>query len=230
MVNSRNLSESDKKRVAYLQKWCCNICNELLPNTYEVDHIVPHSINSDDSLTNLQALCPNCHSKKTLREQNRIYKFKNYCRKIEVDYENICWFCLEKNENHSCSKELKDIFFSVDTKENNKELRELDEFNYIENEKDILKIVLNPEELWVNNFFTIVNQEDCDIDFICKSILFATRKSNIIYSKIEFTIDVDEEVPEELLEHLEEYLPSSLEKLETIDSVKLDISYICIEP
>jgi len=34
---------------------------------YEIDHISEHCIDSDDSIANLQALCPNCHKVKTRR-------------------------------------------------------------------------------------------------------------------------------------------------------------------
>ena len=61
-MSDRKLSEATKKNVAYSQRWTCNICQILLPPTYQVDHIVPHAILADDSPDNLQALCPNCHS------------------------------------------------------------------------------------------------------------------------------------------------------------------------
>jgi hypothetical protein len=111
MSRKRKLSESVKKEVAHRQNYLCCKCEKILPPTYQTDHIIPHSISNDDSLENLQALCPNCHSLKTQRENIRIIKFKSLLSKC---CENLCWFCLESvddMEDHlkSCSKILKDI-------------------------------------------------------------------------------------------------------------------------
>jgi hypothetical protein len=38
---NRKVSDSLKKYVAANQKWKCNMCNNLLEATYEVDHINP---------------------------------------------------------------------------------------------------------------------------------------------------------------------------------------------
>ena len=37
----RHISPIVKKRVAAKQGWRCAVCNELLDETYEIDHIVP---------------------------------------------------------------------------------------------------------------------------------------------------------------------------------------------
>jgi hypothetical protein len=39
-----------------------------LPATYQIDHVVPLQHGGDNSFTNLQALCPDCHATKTLTE------------------------------------------------------------------------------------------------------------------------------------------------------------------
>ena len=67
MSRKRKLSESVKKEVAHRQNYICCKCGQILPPTYQTDHIIPHSISNDDSFENLQALCPNCHSVKTKR-------------------------------------------------------------------------------------------------------------------------------------------------------------------
>jgi hypothetical protein len=66
--SKRLVSESLKKIVAAEQKWACAHCQQLLPATYEVDHKVALYIGGTNERDNLQALCPNCHRKKTVEE------------------------------------------------------------------------------------------------------------------------------------------------------------------
>ena len=68
----RNVPESVKKYVAANQYWKCKGCNNLLDETYEIDHILALEDNGTNDLDNLQALCRNCHGKKTAR--NNIMK------------------------------------------------------------------------------------------------------------------------------------------------------------
>ena len=68
----RNVPESVKKYVAANQYWKCKSCNNLLDETYEIDHILALEDNGTNDLENLQALCRNCHGKKTAR--NNIMK------------------------------------------------------------------------------------------------------------------------------------------------------------
>jgi 5-methylcytosine-specific restriction endonuclease McrA len=58
-----------KKIVAASQGWRCNVCTELLPPCFEVDHIIPLFRGGDNEQGNLQALCRNCHGMKSLKEQ-----------------------------------------------------------------------------------------------------------------------------------------------------------------
>ena len=64
-VNKRNISNSTKKFIASNQQWKCNMCKNILDHTYEIDHIKPLYKGGDNENTNLQALCRNCHGKKT---------------------------------------------------------------------------------------------------------------------------------------------------------------------
>ena len=61
----RKVSESTKKIVAARQQWSCAICSRLLDETYEVDHIIPLYKGGSNDVTNLMALDPICHRKKT---------------------------------------------------------------------------------------------------------------------------------------------------------------------
>lgn len=62
------LSQNVKKYVAANQKWSCNHCQHLLDASYEIDHIIPLYQGGSNDISNLQALCRNCHGKKTLND------------------------------------------------------------------------------------------------------------------------------------------------------------------
>ena len=64
----RAVSESLKKTVASEQGWKCNMCKKPLPASYQTDHIVRLEHGGSNNRDNLQCLCPNCHSEKTLSE------------------------------------------------------------------------------------------------------------------------------------------------------------------
>tara|TARA_B100000131_G_scaffold256870_1_gene251710 strand:+ start:129 stop:497 length:369 start_codon:yes stop_codon:yes gene_type:complete len=64
----RYVSVKNKKIVASNQKWNCNICKNMLDETYEIDHIRPLYKGGTNNIINLQALCPNCHRKKTIMD------------------------------------------------------------------------------------------------------------------------------------------------------------------
>ena len=68
-TSKRHLSESKKKIVASNQGWKCLSCQNILDATYEIDHITPLYKNGSNDLNNLQALCRNCHGKKTLLDK-----------------------------------------------------------------------------------------------------------------------------------------------------------------
>ena len=66
--HKRNVSDKTKKYVAAQQQWKCKMCNGILDETYEVDHIKRLADGGSNEADNLQALCPNCHRKKTFHE------------------------------------------------------------------------------------------------------------------------------------------------------------------
>lgn len=66
---NRNVSESKKKYIASNQKWKCKSCNNLLDATYEIDHKIPLYKGGTNDVNNLEALCRNCHGKKTLNDR-----------------------------------------------------------------------------------------------------------------------------------------------------------------
>jgi hypothetical protein len=62
----RSVSETKKKYVASSQNWTCNHCKQQLDATYEIDHIIELQNGGTNDITNLVALCRNCHGKKTM--------------------------------------------------------------------------------------------------------------------------------------------------------------------
>jgi hypothetical protein len=74
MINSSNIkhkrvvSETKKKYVAYTQNWKCGHCQSQLNHTFEIDHKIRLEYGGDNEVSNLIALCRNCHGKKTATE------------------------------------------------------------------------------------------------------------------------------------------------------------------
>ena len=66
--NKRCVSETKKKYVASLQDWKCNKCNNQLTAWYEVDHKKRLEYGGTNELDNLEALCRECHGRKTAME------------------------------------------------------------------------------------------------------------------------------------------------------------------
>lgn len=65
----RNVTGLMKKRVAASQSWKCGTCNSTLDETYEVDHRLALFNGGSNDMSNLVALCPGCHRKKTVEER-----------------------------------------------------------------------------------------------------------------------------------------------------------------
>jgi predicted restriction endonuclease len=66
----RKVTEKTKKIIASTQKWKCLHCNSTLDYTYEIDHIIPLYKGGTNDINNLQALCRNCHGRKTYNDLN----------------------------------------------------------------------------------------------------------------------------------------------------------------
>ena len=63
--NKRSVSETKKKYVASQQNWSCNKCKQKLNHTFEVDHKVRLEYGGTNEVSNLEALCRECHGQKT---------------------------------------------------------------------------------------------------------------------------------------------------------------------
>ena len=64
----RSVSESKKRFVSARQNWLCKKCGNMLPATYEIDHVVRLDRGGSNEVSNLESLCPSCHRSKTLLE------------------------------------------------------------------------------------------------------------------------------------------------------------------
>ena len=64
----RSVSETKKKYVASQQNWTCGNCKKQLPAWFEVDHRVRLDSGGTNHISNLVALCRDCHGKKTTYE------------------------------------------------------------------------------------------------------------------------------------------------------------------
>jgi 5-methylcytosine-specific restriction endonuclease McrA len=64
----RSVSETKKKYVASQQNWKCGKCNQQLSAWFEVDHKVRLERGGSNEVSNLVALCRECHGEKTAME------------------------------------------------------------------------------------------------------------------------------------------------------------------
>jgi hypothetical protein len=64
----RSVSETKKKYVASMQDWKCGQCKKKLSHTFEVDHKMRLEHGGSNDVTNLVALCRECHGEKTAME------------------------------------------------------------------------------------------------------------------------------------------------------------------
>jgi hypothetical protein len=67
-TTKRSVSETKKKYVASLQNWKCAKCLKQLNAWFEVDHKIRLEYGGGNDVQNLEALCRECHGKKTAME------------------------------------------------------------------------------------------------------------------------------------------------------------------
>jgi hypothetical protein len=68
VATKRSVSETKKKYVAANQDWKCGHCHNQLDHTFEIDHKVRLEYGGGNDVSNLIALCRNCHGIKTASE------------------------------------------------------------------------------------------------------------------------------------------------------------------
>jgi hypothetical protein len=64
-TTKRSVSETKKKFVAYQQGWKCKNCSCMLNAWFEVDHVQRLDQGGSNEVSNLVALCRECHGQKT---------------------------------------------------------------------------------------------------------------------------------------------------------------------
>ena len=82
----RTWGAREAKIIAAKQQWRCAHCDELLPSTFELDHIVPlHLGGSNDFETNSAVLCNFCHATKTQKEMIELTKMRRLAKQAAVE-------------------------------------------------------------------------------------------------------------------------------------------------
>ena len=127
------LSDFKRRLIAYNQEWKCPgyFCNfqSILPPNFEIDHIQPLHLFGTNCESNLQAMCPTCHSFKTITEAPNEESGTLYYRKkrnmitvrmsngetksisLNVGKDNIFTFCVNLGlETKYVKKRLSEIF------------------------------------------------------------------------------------------------------------------------
>jgi len=74
-------TKSDMIKTLDLQKKRCKICKNKL-KVCDFDHADGDS--SNNCLSNCQALCPNCHAKKSRRKKQKTFKFSQIIRSLRT--------------------------------------------------------------------------------------------------------------------------------------------------
>ena len=232
-MTRKPIRESTKKEISYRQSYKCLACCQLLPPSFQIDHIIPWSLSHDDSEENLQALCANCHSVKTQKEYMRIIQYKKLFEECP-QHTTLCWFCLETSDEnssrHCCDKVLKDFTKLVKAQTQIRTSFEemCEKYRYVkkekvvhdheeeekekEEEKNILKIkiAIYSQSIYVNNVIVKFTDDDFTIDHIVEAVFMATRRKmfskryDIIHISIEASGNNEEKEKEDCMKFIEE--------------------------
>lgn len=100
---TRKLTGPEKKRIAAANQWCCYLCHQLLPSTYEVDHVVPLFEGGADDASNCRPACPSCHRIKS--EEECIRRHTQRARPFLLC--NVCGLKLSPYFTHKCPNPIK---------------------------------------------------------------------------------------------------------------------------
>lgn len=72
------IPELIKRRLLFQQNYQCKLCQCMLPEDWEIDHVKPLWSGGKNTLNNLQVLCHVCHHTKTNNETIELYGLEGY--------------------------------------------------------------------------------------------------------------------------------------------------------
>lgn len=94
----KQISQIDRKKILFDQKYICNFCDKMLDPNHEFDHIIPLYCGGLNKYKNYQALCKECHQYKSdflderiikpMVEKNRKYDPSKICYILKKIYKN----------------------------------------------------------------------------------------------------------------------------------------------
>ena len=160
-MSSRKVTNLTKKKVASSQSWKCKSCSNILDECFEIDHIICIKDGGNNEESNLQALCPNCHRKKTNTDittkktakkeskneatklpvwwnkyiENPNEQGKFVCSMVKSAYPHLVWNKTITNFNKYTVDELKIMLASINGKVRNGTKKEIISFLKDESEK-----------------------------------------------------------------------------------------------
>lgn len=87
MKRRRKLTTLELKRLWAQQSNLCANCENELDETAQLDHMWALELGGPDHPANIRAVCPNCHARKTLRDNWLKKKRDAYNRRMEKEQE-----------------------------------------------------------------------------------------------------------------------------------------------
>lgn len=95
----KQISQIDRKKILFDQKYICNFCDKLLDPNHEFDHIIPLCCGGLNKYKNYQALCKECHQYKSDFLDERIIK-PMVEKDRKYDPIKICYILKKIYKNH----------------------------------------------------------------------------------------------------------------------------------
>lgn len=84
-MKRRKLTTLELKRIWAQQSNLCANCENELDETAQLDHMWALELGGPDHPANIRAVCPNCHARKTLRDNWLKRKREAYNRRMEKE-------------------------------------------------------------------------------------------------------------------------------------------------